>query len=407
MEAARRESCIAQFDKTPLLAGQTAVYNDLRDGNTFSVQVAQNFGNNIAPMFVAKNSNTQLRVTALINPFSSPSLNVRTITVPTASEPPSNAPNGSGGSISTVDGRIMNVHWHDGHLWACHTINISNRAVARWYDIATANWPTSGNPSLVQSGNIDLGSGNYTFFPAIYTDANHRAAIVFAKSRSGEFASVQAAGRLESDPVGTMSTPVQLDIGMTTASGRWGDYFDIGLDPTDNSTFWMVGEIQKNTGWQTVINSFEIAVPFITADSLQIYRGVQIAGDLADTFASDNQRIEFQPGLTLNSAEAPVWLVFDSNVGSSGPFDLLLESQANTPGLTYTAEMWNWNSNSYDVLGTQSETFNADMVHTYPINPANHINGSGDVKARIGWRKTSPTILYPWTVRLDQVGWNP
>jgi hypothetical protein len=393
------------FEKSPLLGGQTAVFNDLLDTNAASVQAAQMFGNNIAPMFVSRNSSTELRVTAIENAFTSPSLDTKFVSIPSAPGAPGGAPNGSGGSIGTVGGRIMNAHWRDGRLWACHAIDIGNRAVARWYEMNTGNWPNSGSPSLVQSGNIDLGSGNYTFFPAIYTDANNSAAIVFAKSRSNEFASVQAAGRLAADPTGSMSSPVTLDIGNSTADGRWGDYFDIALDPTDDRTFWMVGEIHNDGGWQTVINSFKVAVPFVPSDSLLVFRGIQVAGDLEDTFESDDQRIEVNPGLVLNLKEAPVQLIFDGNVGGSGAFDLLIESQANTAGLTYTAEMWNWNTNSYEVVGTQNESSGSDSVETFAVDPSDHINGSGDVRARIGWRATGPLLLYPWTIKLDQLGW--
>jgi hypothetical protein len=46
-------------------------------------------------------------------------------------------------------------------------------------------------------------------------------------------------------------------IGNDAASGRWGDYFDMALDP-DGRTFWLCGEYQENNRWGTWISSFTL-----------------------------------------------------------------------------------------------------------------------------------------------------
>ena len=249
------------FDKTPLLNGAPAVFTDIRDGNNASVQVAQHFGgDNSAPYFVSRINSTTLRLTALNNPFSNPSFSTSDISIPTAFGPP-DAPNGGGGTISTLDGRLMNVHWRNGSLWACHGVESGSRSVARWYEVSTGNWPNGGpSPSLVQSGNVVGPSGVFTFFPAIYTDANNNAAMVMAYSSNSEFASVRVTGRLSTDPLNTMGSIELLQSGETSTSGRWGDYFDIAIDPNDDLTFWMVGEYQTSGGWQSSLNSFSLFV---------------------------------------------------------------------------------------------------------------------------------------------------
>ena len=253
-------SLFRSFAKAPLLNGETAEFTSIRNPDASSVQSAQCFGQNQTPFFVSRNTTTRLRLIALIDPFGSPSFNTSFVTVPEYSSPP-DVPNGSVGDfLDPVGDRVMNVQWRDGRLWTCHAIadNSGTRAIARWYEFETGNWPTSGEPSLVQSGNIDLGSGYSTFFPAIYTDANGNAAMVMARSRSGEFASVAVAGRLESDPFGTMGNVEVLEVGSASFDGRWGDYFDIALDPIDNSTFWVTGQVSEDFGWQTVVNSFTL-----------------------------------------------------------------------------------------------------------------------------------------------------
>ena len=115
--------------------------------------------------------------------------------------------------------------------------------------------------------------------------------------------------------------------------------------------------------------------------------------------------MQFNPGFTLTSLEAPVWLEFEG-VLAAEDYQLRIESQANTPGLEYTAEMFNWTSTSYETVGVLAESFNQDSIETYSILPE-HVDGSGDVRTRVGWRAVGFTLVFPWQVRVDQIGWQP
>ena len=125
--------------------------------------------------------------------------------------------------------------------------------------------------------------------------------------------------------------------------------------------------------------------------------------NIMDYASANDVKARINPGFTLSSSEAPVWLIFDANAPEA--FEFVLESTANTPGLTCTIEAWNWNSNSYEVVDMAGETFNSDTQKTYTIN-ADHIDGNGDVRTRVGWRKTGFTLLFPWTVSVDLAGWD-
>ena len=251
------------FDKTPLLNGDTATFTDIRDENAASVQIAQHFGgDNPAPYFISRQTGNSLRITALNNALTNPSFSSELVSVPDASAP-ADVPNGAGNQqlLNTLDGRLMNVHWRNGSLWTCHGIaKDGGGAIARWYEISTGGFPNAGSPSLVQSGNVDGGPGVSTFFPAIYTDAQGNAAMVVAQSSASEFASVQATGRLSGDPAGSMGELTELVAGSSATSGRWGDYFDIAIDPNDDLTFWMVGEYETGSGWRTSLDSFRLFV---------------------------------------------------------------------------------------------------------------------------------------------------
>ena len=192
------------------------------------------------------------------NPLGNPTISTTTVSIPGQGGPDQDAPNLGNGLIDTLDGRIMNAWSRDGVLHAAHGIDAGNRTLARWYEIDLNGWPGGGAPSLAQSGNIDPGAGIHTFFPAIASDAYGNVAMVIAMSSSNTYASVQALGRVPNDPPGTMGDLNELETGNATANGRWGDYFDITVDPTDDTTFWMVGEYASPGGWRTWIGEFSL-----------------------------------------------------------------------------------------------------------------------------------------------------
>lgn len=254
---------IRVFDKAPLLAGEPAQFYDLVPQIDGSMQAAQTHGDAPRPFFLTRSASNALRVWSVIDAIGpSPTLvNIEVTGLGNASVP-SAAPNAGGGFIDALDGRLMNVHWRDGNLYTTHGIRtVDGRSMARWYHIETNGWPDSGSsPTLAQQGNINV-PDYYHFFPAIGSDKFGRVGMVMARSASSEFASVAVTGREPGDPAGQMDEPLVLVTGTNTAEGRWGDYFDIAIDPNDDRTFWYVGQTRRNFGWQTEIGSFLVGCP--------------------------------------------------------------------------------------------------------------------------------------------------
>ncbi len=288
------------FDKAPLLVGDPAQFTDIQNAGAATVQCAQTFGNNSAPFFIGNDTFSSLEVIALQDPFGSPSFDTFQLTVPSFSTA-ADAPNGSGTSdlLDTIGPRLYNLVWRDGSLWAAHTIAGSggSAAVARWYEIATNNWPQSGVPTLVQSGEIDPGNSVSTFFPAIYTDAAGNTAMVMAHSSPTETASIAISGRTATDPPGMMSEPVLFATGDFATSGRWGDYFDIAIDPEDNTTFWTIGEVTSNAagGWITSIDSIQISPP-PTVAGVELNVGEEQRSAVESITITLDGDVDFAPG---------------------------------------------------------------------------------------------------------------
>ena len=250
------------FEKTPLLLGEPVQYTDLRAESGASVQVAQCFGNPPAPMFVSVYDNTRIKIQAIRDPLTEPSLVTEIVTVPSFGYQSDDAPNIGGGFLDTIDWRILNVCWRDGNLYAGHSVLADERTQARWYHFDTGNWPDEGSVTLVQSGSIDGGAGAHTWFPAICQNDAGEVATVLAWSSEDTVAKIMVTGRRPGDPLGTLGALTEIKSGNGAYNGRWGDYFDICLDPVNEHAFWVIGEhADSHGGWGTWIGSFAVTPP--------------------------------------------------------------------------------------------------------------------------------------------------
>src|SRR5882724_3716550 len=91
-------------------------------------------------------------------------------------------------------------------------------------------------------------------------------AVGYSTSSTSVFPSIAYAGRLLTDPPGTLAqgeatmfagTGVQLD-----TVNRWGDYTAMCLDPADDATFWYTNQYYNTNasfGWKTKIGAFKFA----------------------------------------------------------------------------------------------------------------------------------------------------
>lgn len=79
--------------------------------------------------------------------------------------------------------------------------------------------------------------------------------MVVAAANSSTNPTVQIIGRKQGDDLGTMGTPTQVASGQAGSDGRWGDYFDMTVDPNNETRFWYVGQYAMGFGWQTYVGS--------------------------------------------------------------------------------------------------------------------------------------------------------
>lgn len=99
---------------------------------------------------------------------------------------------------------------------------------------------------------------------SIAMDKSGNIALGYSVSDSASvFPSIRFAGRLTSDPPGTLPQgeyTIIAGAASQTATNRWGDYSAMSMDPVDDCTFWYTNEYVPASGlWQTRIATLRFA----------------------------------------------------------------------------------------------------------------------------------------------------
>ena len=131
-----------------------------------------------------------------------------------------------------------------------------------------ARW--SGSMALDGDGNIGMG---FTSVRDVAGTAND------------ENPSLRYTGRLVSDPINSMTVTEDVIVNGSAAesAGRYGDYSQLTVEPTDNRTFWFIGETFDSGGRKSHVGKFKIgADPAITVGIFDLQQPV-LAGSPTQT----------------------------------------------------------------------------------------------------------------------------
>jgi hypothetical protein len=141
-----------------------------------------------------------------------------------------------------------------------HSVTVTGGGGVRWYEIQNP----SGTPTVAQQGTFAPDS-TYRWMGSVAMDQAGDLAVGYTKSSSSVSPSVAFAGRVPTDPSGTLESETNVVSGTGSQTGtltRWGDYSAMTVDPTDDCTFWYTQEYMKTSGtfnWNTRIASFKFS----------------------------------------------------------------------------------------------------------------------------------------------------
>ncbi|MDB6163954.1 MAG: hypothetical protein JWL98_1386, partial [Xanthomonadaceae bacterium] len=132
----------------------------------------------------------------------------------------------------------------------------------RWFELRRVG---GGNWTLQQEGTYSPGdTSTHHLLGSIATDNKGNIALGYNISRTTApvtYATLGYTGHMAADPTGVMTQGENVVAAGTAAetSGRWGDYYSMVVDPTDDCTFWMVGMYRPASSWNTRIANFKFS----------------------------------------------------------------------------------------------------------------------------------------------------
>ena len=144
-------------------------------------------------------------------------------------------------------------------LVANHSVTAGSGVGVRWYEIRSPN----ATPTLYQQGTYAPDS-TFRWMGSIAMDQAGDIAVGYSASDSSTHPAVRYAGRVSSDPLGTLESESSImeGTGSQVGDNRWGDYSGMSVDPVDDCTFWYTNQYLTTDGqynWKTAIGSFKFA----------------------------------------------------------------------------------------------------------------------------------------------------
>ncbi|MGA2903456.1 MAG: hypothetical protein ABSD98_06480 [Candidatus Korobacteraceae bacterium] len=154
-------------------------------------------------------------------------------------------------------------HWYvNFDVWNSSTSSIG----VRWMEFTAAlrTVPVTSLQVFQQGTYVGTtGDSNYRWMGSVSRDNVDDVLVGYSESSSAIYPSIAVAGRVYTDPLGTLSPEVVVVSGtgsQTDTADRWGDYSTVEIDPVDNCTFFYTTEYYPATGtfnWSTNVSSWK------------------------------------------------------------------------------------------------------------------------------------------------------
>lgn len=418
---------VSVFNKSDLINNLPTVSRRIRLGSDFTVQVSRlsDAADNNTTVYAASTGNgSTIRLFAFRNlltgTLTSTAVN---LTVPSYT-PAFSAPTTGGLVMDTIDGRILNAFRRGTRLVAAHAVTLNSRTAVRWYDINLGTWPTSGSPTLVQSGHVQGRTGSlHAHMPAIAQNARGDISIIHTQSGTATPADIAVSGRTVTDPLGSIGAPTTLissppgaiGDGMQVGPGfiRWGDYFGIAVDPVDQNVFWGVGQtITNGGGWLTQFFSWTVVQPIgLALSNLQLVYGTLNGGNLASMSTTDGSLYEIASAFVNRVGQVAGFTVDSVLPGTDGLRSIEFAFNARAArGATGSIQMWNWSQNRWEQVGSflltdtlANQTVVVRTAANSPYIQPGTLNIRVAIRAIQPLRQGRPTALpAPFTFAVDR-----
>jgi hypothetical protein len=262
--------------------------------------------------------------------------------------------------------RLAYRRFSDGHeaLVGNRTVSSASIAGIRWFEINNA---TSGTPGFTQQGTYQPDT-TWRWMGSTAMDSQGNLALGFSASSASINPQIRYAGRLSSDPLGTLAqgeTTLFAGTGSQTATNsRWGDYSDLTVDPSDDCTFWYTQEYYATTGsfnWRTRVGNFKF--PGCSSPPPPTFTPTASPTGTATATATNT------PTRTATPTNTPTATNTATNTPTSTASPTKTSTATNTPTGTPTNTATNTPTNTSTITPTQTAT--ATPTNTATATPTN------------------------------------
>lgn len=263
------------LNKSEMVAGAATI--DLAsfgpNSSLFSVHPVQELGLTSTEYMISTGTGSAVNSVQLFSITGVPpavvTVSVKSFSIATLNLPPGGVQPGTSSLVNTDDGRVEDSVWFQGKLWfglnegCTPTGDTKTRSCIRLVQINTS--------SSVVTQDFDFGaSGQYYFYPALRFDGLGDLDVIYGYSSSTVFPSLAITGQAFSDALNTLSASNTIKLGSADeTTGRYGDYFGAGLDPSNSTQVWVAGEYVSPSGgvWSTFIAGMKITSNGFTISS--------------------------------------------------------------------------------------------------------------------------------------------
>ncbi|HLP58341.1 MAG TPA: hypothetical protein VK186_05900 [Candidatus Deferrimicrobium sp.] len=159
----------------------------------------------------------------------------------------------SGVKLDSLYGRLMYsaIYREPGKAYLCHVAEANSCRSTRYYEVAV----NTSALTITRQATLACTDGLHRWMASICADKNGDIALGYSTSSSAAYPSIRVR-----DVIAGTETVVKAGAGTQRTYSRWGDYSMLGIDPSNDETFWYTNEFYAATGtnWNTWVSHFNI-----------------------------------------------------------------------------------------------------------------------------------------------------
>jgi hypothetical protein len=200
----------------------------------------------------------------------------------------------------------------------------TDHAALRWFELRKVG---AGAWTLFQEGLVGGEAGVHRSVASIAMDGSGNIAMGYTRTGSAVpyYPSMYYKGRLATDPLGTMPQgeyTIQDATTSKTGNERWGDYSGIGIDPSDDCTFWYTSEYGGSGTTRVAAFKFDacgcLAVPGAPTAQAAVPQDNRIDVGWDDSATASIVQYQVYRATVAGGPYTQIAAVADSSPGASG-----------------------------------------------------------------------------------------